>query len=71
MDLKQTAIDTAKSAKFDRASVHLSVVNSRLEVNLDLYASIDLPGDLDQVVANIGGMIGLGNSPAPSTSPAP
>ena len=71
MDIKQTAIDTAKSAKFDRASVHLAVVNSRLEVNLDLYASIDLPGDLDQVVANIGGLLGMGNLPEPSPSPAP
>lgn len=71
MDLKQAAIDSAKSAKFDRASVHLAVVNSRLEVNLDLYASIDLPGDLDQVVANVAGILGLGNSPALSTPPAP
>lgn len=60
MDIKQIAVDTAKSAKFEGFSVDVSAVASRLQVTAHLIGSIDLPGDADQVVANIVGMLGLG-----------
>jgi len=60
MDIKQIAVDTAKSAKFEGLSVDVNAVNSRLEVTAHVRGSIDLPGDADQVVANIVGMLGLG-----------
>lgn len=71
MDIKKTAIETAKSAKFEGADIKLDVVNSRLQVGVNLRASVDLPGDLDQVVANIAGMLGVGNSKESSPPPAP
>lgn len=71
MDIKKTAIETAKSAKFEGADIKLDVVNSRLQGSINLRGSVDLPGDLDQVVAQIAGALGVGNSPAPSPPSAP
>ena len=68
MDIKQTLTDTAKSAKFEGFTVDFDVRESRLQVNAHLRGSIDLPGDADQVLANMLGLLGLGkpsdNSPA-------
>ena len=66
MDIKKTAIETAKTAKFEGANLSLDVVDSRLRGTLSVAGSIDLPGDMDQIVANIAGMLGVGNSPQPS-----
>lgn len=60
MDIKQVVVDTAKSAKFEGFSVDVSAVDSRLQVTAHLKGSIDLPGDADQVVANMLGLLGLG-----------
>ena len=69
MDIKQAFTDTLKTAKFGGISVHLHATEtSELEVSVEAKGRINLPGDLDQVVANIGGMLGLGNSQAPSPS---
>ena len=53
MDIKQTLTDTAKSAKFEGFTVDFDVRESRLQVNAHLRGSIDLPGDADQVLANM------------------
>lgn len=71
MDFKKTAIETAKSAKFEGADIKLDVVNSRLQGVVSLRGSVDLPGDLDQVVANIAGLLGVGNSQESSPPSAP
>jgi len=72
MDIKQAIKDSAKSAKFEGAVFSVRTNSAgRLEVNCDLTASIDLPGDMDQIVANIAGMLGVGNSPQPSPPSAP
>lgn len=60
MDIKKAAVDTAKSAKFEGFSVDVSAVDSRLHVVAHIKGSIDLPGDADQVVANMLGLLGLG-----------
>jgi hypothetical protein len=54
---------------FGGVSFHLRATeDSRLEVTVEAKGSVDLPGDLDQVVAQIGGLLGLGNSKLPSES---
>jgi len=60
MDIKQAAIDTAKSAKFEGFTVDVSAKDSRLHVSAHILGSINLPGDADQVVANVLGLLGLG-----------
>lgn len=65
MDIKQVAIDTAKSAKFEGVNIDVDVINSRLAVNVHLKGSLDLPGDADQMVANVLHLLGLGK---PSSS---
>lgn len=69
VDIKQMVSDSAKSAKFE--GVHFKVAatpDSRLSIEVVLQASVDLPGDADAVVANMLGLLGLGNSPMPSSS---
>lgn len=62
-NLKQSLLDSAKSAKFAGISFHFNATeDSRLEVNVDLKGSIDLPGDTDKVVAQMLGLLGMGNS---------
>lgn len=71
MDIKKTAIETAKTAKFEGATLSLDVVDSRLRGTLSVAGSIDLPGDMDQIVANIAGLLGVGNSKESSPPSAP
>lgn len=71
MDIKKAAMETAKSAKFEGANIGLEVIESRLQVAVHLRGSIDLPGDLDQIVVQIAGALGVGNSPPPSPPSAP
>ena len=70
MDIKQTLKDTAKSAKFDGLSIHVAATpESRLQLKVEMAGSVDLPGDRDQVVAQIAGLLGVGNS-LPSSQPS-
>lgn len=63
MDIKQTIVDSAKSAKFEGVSFHVNATDdSRLAIVVEVKGSVDLPGDLDSVVANMLGMLGLGKS---------
>lgn len=63
MDIKETVATSLKSAKFEGASFHFSSTeDSRFAVTVELKGSIDLPGSSDQVLANMLGMLGLGNS---------
>ena len=50
-NLKKLALDTLASKKFEGATIDMDVVNSRLHLDVKLRGSIDLPGDLDTVVA--------------------
>jgi hypothetical protein len=68
MDIKKTAMDSLKTAKFEGVTVNVDVVNSRLQVSANLKGSIDLPGDMDAIVAQVAGALGVGNSPQPSPS---
>lgn len=70
-NLKKMALASLASKKFEGATIDLGVQDSRLQVEVKLKGSIDLPGDLDQVVAHVGGLLGLGNSPQPSVPSAP
>ena len=71
MDIKTALTGIKNSAKFEGVHIHLQATeDSRLQVRIDASGSVDLPGDLDAIVANIGGLLGLGNSQAPSTSSA-
>lgn len=67
MNIKDEAMAVAKTAKFEGVSVHANAVNSRLVVNVEIRGSVDLPGDSDVIVANLLGMVGLGNSKPLST----
>ena len=71
MDIKQTLSETAKSAKFEGCTIDVSAANSRLQVAVHVRGSVDPPGDLDEVVAQIGGLLGLGKSQGQSNSSAP
>ena len=71
MDIKQILVDTAKSAKFEGVTVDVSAAGSRLVVDAHLRGSVDLPGDLDEVVAQALHLLGLGKSPQSSGSSAP
>jgi len=67
MDIKEKL--KALKPAFGGVSLHLRATDdSRLEVTVEAKGSVDLPGDLDQVVAQVGGLLGLGNSPQPSPS---
>lgn len=69
MNIKEKLQETAKTAKFDGITIDLSATSdSRLQLEVRAKGSVDLPGDLDQVVAQIGGLLGLGNSQASSQS---
>ena len=69
MDIKQVVTDTAKSAKFEGVSFNVTAsADSRLNVQVTLNASVDLPGDADAVVANMLHMLGLGKSSNSSNS---
>lgn len=72
MDIKSEATKIAKSAKFGGVSIHAqATADSRLEVTVEARGSVDLPGDSDAVLANILGMLGLGNSARPSPPSEP
>lgn len=63
MDIKQKLKDTLKSAKFGGIAVHVNATkDSKLEVEVVTKGVIDLPGDLDHIVAQITDLLGLGNS---------
>jgi hypothetical protein len=63
MTIPEQAKAIAQTAKFDGVSVHVTATeNSRLAVTVEAKGSIDLPGDLDKTVANLLGLLGLGNS---------
>lgn len=76
MDIGKQAQEIAKTAKLEDHSgtFRLGVKDSRLQITVGYQAtgSVDLPGELDAVVAQIGstlaGLLGMGNSSAPSTS---
>lgn len=70
MDFKQIALETFNSKKFEGFTVDCTAVNSRLQLTLQVKGSVDLPGELDQVIANVVGMLGLGNSKKSIDSPA-
>jgi hypothetical protein len=60
---------SVKTAKFNGVSVHCNLAPDKsLDVSIEARANVDLPGDLDVIVANAAKMLGLGNSPAPSPS---
>ena len=70
-DPKTAALAVWASKKFDGIHVHLeATADSRLSIKVDASGSVDLPGDLDAIVATIGNMFGWGNSTAPSPSSA-
>ena len=64
--------DVAKTLKPQFGGVHVHVRatdDSRLLVSVEAEGSVDLPGELDQIVAQVVNLWpGLGNSPAPSPS---
>lgn len=63
------AQETFNSKKFEGFTLDCSAgKDSRLNVTLQVKASVDLPGEADAVVAQLIGMIGLGNSKEPSDS---
>jgi hypothetical protein len=68
MDIKARAKEVAQSAKFEGVSIDLSAVDSRLQVEVRARGSIDLPGNLDEVVAQLGGMLAAGKSSSHSPS---
>lgn len=68
MDFKKLAKDTFDSKKFEGFTVDASVVNSRLHLTVQVKGSVDLPGDSDFVLAQLIGLLGVGNSPKPSDS---
>jgi hypothetical protein len=70
-NLKKIGLEALASRKFEGANIDLGVVDSRLQVEVRLKGSVDLPGDLDQVVAHVGGLLGLGNSPESSEDSKP
>lgn len=70
MDFKQIALDTFNSKKFEGFTIDCNAANSRLHLTLQVKGSVDLPGELDQVIANVVGMLGLGNSKKSIDSPA-
>lgn len=63
MDIKETVSQTLKSGRFEGISVHVNASeDSRLQVQVELKASVDLPGDADKVVAQLLGFLLPGNS---------
>lgn len=67
MDIKSQAQAVAKSAKFEGVNIALHATpNSRLHVEVTASGSVDLPGNLDELVAQIGGLLGAGKSSSPS-----
>ena len=63
------ALDTLASKKFEGFTLDCSAgKDSRLNVTLQVKASVDLPGEADAVVAQLVNMFGLGNSKEPSDS---
>lgn len=66
MDIKAQAQAVAKSAKFEGINIDLSAKDSRLHVEVRARGSVDLPGNLDEVVAQLGGMLAAGKSSSPS-----
>lgn len=70
MDIKAKAKEVAQSAKFEGINIDLSAVDSRLHVEVRARGSIDLPGNLDEVVAQLGGMLAAGKSSSPSPNSA-
>ena len=65
MDIKGELATTWASKKFEGATFDCNVVDSRLNVTVHVRGSVDLPGDLDAVVANVFGLLGMGNSQKP------
>ena len=66
MDIKSEAKKVAQSAKFEGVNIDLSAVDSRLHAEVRVRGSIDLPGNLDEVVAQLGGMLAAGKLSSPS-----
>lgn len=67
--LKQAATDSLRTAKFEGVHIHIGqAADKRLAVSVEASASIDLPGDMDELVAKIAAFFKLGkssgNSPA-------
>ena len=63
--LKSIATDSLKTAKFEGVHIHVNQApDKRLTVSVEASASIDLPGDLDDLVAKAAVALGLGNSSA-------
>lgn len=63
--------DVIKGMKPEFGGVHLHVratEDSRLHVSVEAEGSVDLPGELDQIIAQVASLAGLGNSLAPSPS---
>lgn len=68
--LKQAATDSLKTAKFEGVHIHVAQApDKRLTVSVEASASIDLPGDLDAIVAQAATLLGLGNSSPASPAP--
>lgn len=66
MDIKQIFADTLKTKKFDGITVHVQATgDSRLQVRVEASGSVDLPGNMDEMVGQIANLFGLGNSPKP------
>lgn len=54
MDIKETFSQTLKSGRFEGISFHVNATeDSRLQVNVEVKGSVDLPGDSDKVVAQL------------------
>lgn len=61
--LKQAATDSLKTAKFEGIHVHVAQSpDKRLTVSVEASGSIDLPGDMDELVAKVAAFFKLGNS---------
>ena len=71
MDVKAqiTALQAKLQPQFGGIHFHVtSTPDSRLHVSVEADVSVDLPGDLDMLLAAAANAFGLGNSPSPSPS---